>query len=925
MRTKKIMRIIAIVAMTSFTLTPSLTSFAEGVNTNTVNVANLNVKNTMKDSVLNIYNSSSKLTGTINFSSITKKMNITSENMNETLGNGDNNQFIQLSLYKPGQEFPYKEIQVSGNETGAQLNEALKNVSFNYGDYLSLFVQQSIGNVKSSNVKNESGKVQNYVITQNGLKAYGEANTSSNVNSKDNWLSIYNSNNKLTGNVNFSTKTKQIQIVGANQNEALGNNENSQFIQLSLYKSGQELPYKEIQVNGNETANEVNKELKNVTFNYGDYLSLYVHTNMGTVKANDIKNKNGAVQSYVITENGLKVYVDKESKGTTKDTNPQNKKTVKKETPKTSEKPFKGLIINPLKVYSTNFLTTEIVLTGRTEPNVTVNINCQNTSGLIVGKSNAEGYFSIPIKEKVGTSFNTVQPFDIFTSKGWTILQQTNVYCLPTNDNPEFVINKVNVDKSKSDIVNITGTVFKNQEVTVNVDGKTFEGKADSNGNFSIPTINENKLNMNTPIEVSINANLDGTQSVISKKVYPIMKMQSNIEKETNSGIKYVLNGNANYLTSPFNSQIYYAKQHLPSNVYNAWYKAFSTLLKYNNSGNKYKLNSDGEARIFVYYGNTGLTPAELPEILNYLTQLPRMYSVEWKYDYAVNGQGKIMGQYFFIKPAEAKGDTYQKQLLAMEPTVTRILSNIKPDMDEYQVIGEIENQYIKTLKYYNNYKYTTSESIIGALEQHQAVCGGFAEGFQYLLERVGIENISIGGESFVDGVGHEWNNVDVYGKWYVSDTTWAQTYDNPGEWYLNGKDDPQEIGAHLTQDTYNGVPILQKHGIDYNTVMEGKKYVNLMGDTNYKINSNGTVTITYNDKTKEDRSVQLNLNTKGWKSETMKNEGNGVWTATVPYKKGENLAFYFTINNTYGTAGNVKTNNLKTEIFTDGINAVSI
>ncbi|MGL4876298.1 MAG: transglutaminase domain-containing protein, partial [Clostridium sp.] len=270
-------------------------------------------------------------------------------------------------------------------------------------------------------------------------------------------------------------------------------------------------------------------------------------------------------------------------------------------------------------------------------------------------------------------------------------------------------------------------------------------------------------------------------------------------------------------------------------------------------------------------------------------------------------------------------GNEYQKQLMAIEPTVTRILSTIKPDMDEYQVIGQIENEFDGSLIYYDNGKYTTSETIVGALENHSAVCGGFAEGLSYLLERVGIENIWISGYTSKGGILHAWNNVDVYGKWYIADPTWQQSYRNPALWYLVGTQDQQDIGAHIEQNTYGGMPMLQKHGINYGTVMSGQKYVNLMGDTNYKINNNGTITITYNDKTKEDKNVQLNLNTDGWKAESMKNEGNGIWTATVPYKKGENLDFYFTINNLYGTAGNIKTNSLQTTVITDGINAVTV
>lgn len=64
-----------------------------------------------------------------------------------------------------------------------------------------------------------------------------------------------------------------------------------------------------------------------------------------------------------------------------------------------------------------------------------------------------------------------------------------------------------------------------------------------------------------------------------------------------------------------------------------------------------------------------------------------------------------------------------------------------------------------------------------GAIVDGEAVCEGYAEAFQYLLRRAGIQSFIITGASANPGTGasegHAWNAVRIDGKYYHADLTW--------------------------------------------------------------------------------------------------------------------------------------------------------
>ena len=65
--------------------------------------------------------------------------------------------------------------------------------------------------------------------------------------------------------------------------------------------------------------------------------------------------------------------------------------------------------------------------------------------------------------------------------------------------------------------------------------------------------------------------------------------------------------------------------------------------------------------------------------------------------------------------------------------------------------------------------------NLYGALVQKKAVCAGYAIAYQYLLQRLGMEAITVSGNA---GGRHAWNIIKMEGDYYHVDTTWGDGSD---------------------------------------------------------------------------------------------------------------------------------------------------
>lgn len=453
----------------------------------------------------------------------------------------------------------------------------------------------------------------------------------------------------------------------------------------------------------------------------------------------------------------------------------------------------------------------------------------------------------------------------------------------------------------------ILGTTNPGNKVCVSVDGNSYYGVADSNGNFSINIIDKKGFDATTPIYVSVGE--------FKVSVYPQLLNKENMNQETITGYKYILNANLNELTKPTNSEIYYARTLLSEEGQKAWDLAYKTLLNYDNSENKYPRDSQENTIVSIDYASKGINinADDAQKIQKYLVRnCPKMFLLkDWEAS-PINKDGKVIGQKFYIGNGAQNGDDYHKQLLRSEKSVSDILSKIQPNMNVYQIIKTIQTNYENMVSYMNT---GYCSDMRGTFIDHKAICGGYSKGYEYLLQRLGIEVIWVNGYA---GGPHAWNFVNLYGNWYLSDTTWGGQ-----NWYLNGFDS-EFTENHKVYDTYNIMPKLAKDSIPWNIGNVDENIVNLTGVVNYHKNNDGTITITYNDSQNINKNVQINSSLNDWKPVDMKNEGNGIWSVTISNKsKNTGINFFFTINDKYSTTGNIKENNLKTELLPNGMNNV--
>jgi len=103
----------------------------------------------------------------------------------------------------------------------------------------------------------------------------------------------------------------------------------------------------------------------------------------------------------------------------------------------------------------------------------------------------------------------------------------------------------------------------------------------------------------------------------------------------------------------------------------------------------------------------------------------------------------------------------------------------------KYAILRFIHDYLIVKNEYTLNESRLHIRTIYGALVENKCVCEGYAEALQYIAHQYGI-NCIVGRSST-----HEWNFVEMDGKWYVLDAT----YDDPS---VNNKSPPSNTYKNL-------------------------------------------------------------------------------------------------------------------------------
>lgn len=102
------------------------------------------------------------------------------------------------------------------------------------------------------------------------------------------------------------------------------------------------------------------------------------------------------------------------------------------------------------------------------------------------------------------------------------------------------------------------------------------------------------------------------------------------------------------------------------------------------------------------------------------------------------------------------------------------------------------------------------SFNMVGVFNDHKAVCGGYAEAFNYLATLAGLDSRIVIGEGISEGetIGHAWNAVEIQGQWYQVDPTWddpvmPEEEQRKSYIYLNITDDEMDIDHNWERRAY--------------------------------------------------------------------------------------------------------------------------
>lgn len=105
----------------------------------------------------------------------------------------------------------------------------------------------------------------------------------------------------------------------------------------------------------------------------------------------------------------------------------------------------------------------------------------------------------------------------------------------------------------------------------------------------------------------------------------------------------------------------------------------------------------------------------------------------------------------------------------SMENAWQDVLTLTSGEMSEYDKVQAVYTYVIENTDYVST---PHDQNIAGVFWQKEAVCAGYAEAVQYLLEKLGIYCIYVEGNSEESEEGHAWNIVSINGEYYYVDAT---------------------------------------------------------------------------------------------------------------------------------------------------------
>lgn len=221
----------------------------------------------------------------------------------------------------------------------------------------------------------------------------------------------------------------------------------------------------------------------------------------------------------------------------------------------------------------------------------------------------------------------------------------------------------------------------------------------------------------------------------------------------------------------------------------------------------------NSEAEISVYDGTNPISMEEISVVMDaYRRDYAHHFWLGNTYStyYLASTVTRIVPSYIM------SGSQLDAAKAAFEAEVDGLLACISPTMSEFEIELFFHDKLARRIVYAES---TNAHNAYGALVEGVAVCEGYAEAFQYLLHRAGIQSFLALGTS--QGGAHEWNIVRIDGNYYHADLTW----DDQGSYLLHSyfnQTDTVISEDHALYATDYALPICSAEDANYFVVKGG-------------------------------------------------------------------------------------------------------
>lgn len=172
----------------------------------------------------------------------------------------------------------------------------------------------------------------------------------------------------------------------------------------------------------------------------------------------------------------------------------------------------------------------------------------------------------------------------------------------------------------------------------------------------------------------------------------------------------------------------------------------------------------------------------------------------------------KIEPEYFFT---EAEKESREAQIEEMASGIVNEATAMYNE--EYGQVRYIYEKLIQMTRY--DLEATDNQNISSVFLNQSSVCMGYAKSFQYLVQKLGLECVTISGNA--GGDTHAWNLIFMEGNYYFVDSTWGDmNYSNPevgGEInYLYFGMTTEDLSKNHVSNMEMELPVCDAEGCNY-------------------------------------------------------------------------------------------------------------